>query len=117
MKLPKDPNRQHQNNQDENGCVQLSADTINIICRSWWESTKRRYRGYQQRWLQFCSEESDPFRADINLVLNCLADLYEKNLQVGYSAINTARSSLSSFLFLSDHPNMKLGDHFLLSGL
>uniref|UniRef100_A0A8W8MU17 Tyr recombinase domain-containing protein n=1 Tax=Magallana gigas TaxID=29159 RepID=A0A8W8MU17_MAGGI len=109
--------------QDEDGCVQfvrqclhgreLSADTINIICGSWRESTKRQYRGYQQKWLQFCCEkQSDPFNADINLVLDFLTELYKKNL--GYSALNTARSSLSSFLSLSGQSNTKLGDHFLV---
>lgn len=109
--------------QDEDGCVQfvrqclhgreLSADYINIICGSWRESTKRQYRGYQQKWLQYCCEKQcDPFNADINLVLDFLTGLYKKNL--GYSALNTARSSFSSFLSLSGQSNTKLGDHFLV---
>ena len=63
--------------------------------------------------MQFCCEKQiDPFKPDVNLVLEFLTGLYMKNL--GYSALNTARSSISSFLSLSGDSCVRLGDHFLV---
>ena len=63
--------------------------------------------------MQFCCEKQiDPFKPDVNLVLEFLTGLYMKNL--GYSALNTARCSISSFLSLSGDSCVRLGDHFLV---
>ena len=126
LKLPKDPGRQHPMTKMKMGAFSLSGnacmhsrklptDTVDIICRSWRDSTKRQHWGYQQKWMQFCCEKQiDPYKPDVKLVLEFLTGLYMKNL--GYSALNTARSSItcSSFLSLLGDSCVRLSDHFLV---
>lgn len=53
--------------------------------------------------------------AFINLALDFLTELYKKNL--GYSALNTARSSLSSFLSLSGQIRWSFLNKRLMKGV
>lgn len=60
----------------------------------------------------FCNErEVDPFSPNVNIILEFLASLYRKGL--GYSAINTARSALSSF-FGTCELEVSIGKHYLV---
>ena len=56
---------------------------------------------YIKKWTKFCAErQADQFLPLVVDVLDFLTELYEKGLT--YSAINTARSALSSFVQLDD---------------
>ncbi|CAG2200009.1 unnamed protein product [Mytilus edulis] len=75
----------------------LSKESSEIIIASWKPATRQQYWTYFKRWLLFCSErEINSFKATELNVLEFLTSLYEIGL--GYSAINTARSMLSSFM-------------------
>ena len=50
--------------------------------------------------------------SDVTVVLEFLTMLYKKNL--GYSALNTARSALSSFLVFANTDSEKIGNHELV---
>lgn len=66
---------------------------------SWRASTAKQYQIHLSRWEMFCkSRNINKFNASIENGIDFLASLYEKGL--GYSAINTARSALSSVLDL-----------------
>ena len=55
----------------------------------------KQYSGYLSRWTNFCSEwEADPFSAPVNICLDFLVSLYEKELS--YSSLNTAHSAISA---------------------
>uniref|UniRef100_A0A8W8K3K2 DNA damage-binding protein 2 n=1 Tax=Magallana gigas TaxID=29159 RepID=A0A8W8K3K2_MAGGI len=74
----------------------LSRQTCEILLASWRYSTKKQYGTFIRRWLRFCSErEINSFQPSVKEVLSFLTELYENGL--GYSAINTARSALSSY--------------------
>jgi len=78
----------------------LSKPVVDIILHSWRDSTKKQYWTYIQRWVHFWVEKhADPMSPSINLILNFLATLF--NSGIGYSGLNTARSSLSSFFVLN----------------
>lgn len=75
----------------------LPTDTTNILYDSWRNSTKKQYGSYLNKWVQFCvKRQIDSFKASNSIVLQFLTELFQKGL--GYSAINTARSALSSVL-------------------
>ncbi|XP_070212571.1 uncharacterized protein [Littorina saxatilis] len=79
----------------------LHEKTQTIICASWRSTTKKQYACYLARWRSFCAQRSsDPLRPSVNLVLSFLTDLFDAGL--GYSAINTARSALSSVILMPD---------------
>ena len=66
---------------------------------SWRANTVKQYQIHLSRWETFCkSRNINKFNASIENGIDFLASLYEKGL--GYSAINTARSALSSVLDL-----------------
>ena len=67
----------------------LSTGATSIILSSWRDGSRKQYSSYLKRWVQFCSQRQiDP--------LYFLTELY--NTGLGYSAINTARSAISSIL-------------------
>ncbi|XP_046577174.1 uncharacterized protein LOC124285074 [Haliotis rubra] len=77
----------------------LSTDAVNIILQSWRGSTKKQYKSYHKRWMQFCAKEHcNTVSPTISQVLNFLTELYHSGL--GYSALNTARSALSTFVLV-----------------
>ena len=68
-----------------------------MILASWRDSTKKQYISYIRRWIIFSSEHHyDILSTDVAHVLDFLSALYKEGL--GYSAINTARSAMSTFL-------------------
>lgn len=102
--------RQHFENQG------LSRRTVDIITASWRASTCKQYQVYITQWRRFChSRNLSYLQAKVETVLEFLSGLFhDKNLS--YSAINTARSALSTFLILIDS-NETVKTHPLISRL
>ena len=82
----------------------LSTGATSIILSSWRDGSKKQFSSYvfsfglgSERWVQFCSQRQiDPLRAPVTRVLDLLTELY--NTDLGYSAISTARTAISSIL-------------------
>ena len=69
---------------------------------------------YINEWLKFCSYNSiDPDSADIESGIEFITYLFKSNL--GYSAIKTARSALSTMVM--DVNNVPFGQHVLVKRL
>lgn len=92
--------------------IGLSTDTIDILLASWRTSTGKQYTTYLSRWVTYCKNKKlDVTHATINDGLDFLTLLYKQG--VGYSAINTARSALSSVITPADKTTF--GEHPLVS--
>ena len=79
--------------------------------KSWRSGSQKQYAVYINRWITFCNQKGKSvFCRDVNLVLDFLVSLEE--LDLGYSAINTARSALSALLTVHKHDS--LGNHPLI---
>ena len=79
----------------------ISKEAKDVIMASWRTGTSKQYQVYLGRWLQFCQSKGIPhMAASIDHGIDFLATLFASGL--GYSAINTARSALSSVLILPD---------------
>ena len=64
---------------------------------SWRKGTKKQYMSYLMRWEEYCKREHiAPHNPGKVKAIEFLRELYEEGL--GYSAINTARSALSSVI-------------------
>ena len=75
----------------------LSCQAIDLILASWRLSTQKQYLTYIHKWVKFCNRANlDIFTIEITYILEFLTGLFNDGL--GYSAINTARSVLSTFL-------------------
>ena len=75
----------------------LSKGSTDMILASWRDSTKKQYICYIHRWILFSSENNyDIFSTDVTHVLAFLSALYNEGL--AYSALNTARSAMATFL-------------------
>mgnify|MGYP002804058519 FL=1 len=73
----------------------MSNAAQNIIMASWRQSTTKQYKSYLLRWADFCQRENiQPYNPGITKAIEFFTELF--NLGVGYSAINTARSALST---------------------
>ena len=74
----------------------LSASSTDIIMASWHKGTKKQYV-ILVRWEGYCKQEHiEPHNSGKVKAIEFLRELYEEGL--GYSAINTARSALSSVI-------------------
>ena len=68
---------------------------------SWQTGTKKQYNTYLGKWLEFCRQgEVNKYTPTINQALSFLKSLQDKGLS--YSAINTARSALSTIISVPD---------------
>ena len=96
-------------------CLQsagIPEDTASIILSSWRSNTQKQYGTYIKKWSKFCYREKiDKFQPSINDVLKFLTQLHGSGL--GYSALNTAKSALSSFLSIANS-SIQLGSHVLI---
>ncbi|XP_028413768.1 uncharacterized protein LOC114536613 [Dendronephthya gigantea] len=82
----------------------LSTTAKEVLEAAWRTGTRKQYEGYLGKWKQYCSEQNiNPFAPTVEEGINFLADLFKKGL--GYSALNTARSALSSIILLSNNTN------------
>ena len=85
-----------------------------IIVQSWRTSTQKHYQTYHQRWQELShSRGLNPFSASIENGLEFLYHQYENGLS--HSRINTARSALSTVIFLPDGGSF--GNHPFVSHL
>lgn len=76
----------------------VSNDTIEIMMDSWAPASRAQYECYISRWLDYCAKlEVDPLNASVEQAIEFLTFLV-KSTDLRYSAINTARSALSSLL-------------------
>ena len=65
---------------------------------SWAPGSIAQYECYISRWMSYCKDHSiDPFAAHFSEGIEFLSDLYLSS-ELRYSAVNTARSALSSLL-------------------
>lgn len=79
-----------------------------MLMNSWRESTKKQYNVYLKKWIEFCaSRHWNPMDRKITHCLKFLLHLFKTNHS--YSAINTARSSLSCIF--TEPP---IGEHSLV---
>ena len=75
----------------------FSEESITVICSSWRESTKLQYEVYSKEWIRFCHRRKiDPMLYNEVNCVHFLNDLFQRGKS--YSALNTARSTLSCFL-------------------
>ena len=75
----------------------LSCQAIDLSLASWQSSTQKQYLTYIHKWVNFCNIANlDIFTTEVTYILEFLTGLF--NDGIGYSAINTARSALSTFL-------------------
>ena len=73
----------------------IPPDIVEVIIQSWRDSTRKQYKVYINKWLQFCCEgPHDPSHPSVRSLLSFLHNLFKKGLS--YSALNTARSAVSS---------------------
>lgn len=83
----------------------LSERAISIIMNSRRDSTAKQYTPHIVRWFNFAKDKDiDPFQPTIAYVLDFLAEYFQ---YAGYSALNTARSDLSSFISVNNVPSCK----------
>ena len=88
----------------------VTGEPLDMISASWRESTHKQYQTYVKAWLSFCANHS------INVLQPYLQDILEffiaQSKKLGYSAVNTARSALSTFITID---GLNSGDHPLVS--
>ena len=73
----------------------LSEQAIEIIGHSLAPGTSKQYKYYLTRWEEYCNGKNiDPYKATVQSGIAFLTELYHSS-NIGYSAINTARSALS----------------------
>ena len=89
----------------------LSKDAQKIILSSLRPGTQKQYLSYLKRWNTYCTENKvSVLCPKVEQVIEFLTMLYRNGL--GYGAINTARSSLSSIIFQEN--GLPSGEHPLI---
>ena len=80
----------------------LSERSVDIITASWRLGTQKQYIVYVKQWNKFCLTRGlNRFQTHVNSVVEFLSELFYVG-KLSNSAINTARSALSSFVMLTD---------------
>lgn len=89
----------------------LSSTAKDILAASWRSGTTKQYQTYLHKWQQYCNDHNlDRFEPGMENAIEFLVSLYTSGL--GYSAINTARSALSTVLVTEN--GVKFGEHPLV---
>ena len=90
----------------------LSQTASDIIMCARRPGTKKQYKTYLKKWKNYCNSKGiRPVSASITKCINLSAEPEESG--IGYSAVNTARSALSTILVVNDtfsfdmHPLVK----------
>ena len=92
----------------------ISEAAAKLIIASWRDRTKKQYSTYITKWQKFCNQRQiSHIQPSVVSVLDFLTLLYQQGLT--YSVINTARSTLSSYITLEN--GTCVGKHPLLSRL
>ena len=90
----------------------ISKMAAKLIMASWRDGTKKQYSTYITKWQKFCNQRQiSHIHPSVVSVLDFLTLLYQQGLI--YSAINTARSALSSYITLEN--GTYVGKHPLVS--
>ena len=77
----------------------LSTTTTKVMEQSWKSGTRKQYPTYLQKWKRYCSSRGvDPICPSVEDRISFLAELYDSG--IGYSAINTTMSAVSSIVTL-----------------
>ena len=85
----------------------FSDESIDIMCASWRPSTIKQYEIYFKKWLDFCGRrQTNPLLFDEVLAVEFLTVLFQSG--IGYSAINSARSAISTLLI--NNPGLSIGN-------
>ena len=80
------------------GILEVAAK---LIMESWRDGTKKQYSTYITKWQKFCNQRQiSHIQPSVVYVLDFLTLLYQQGLT--YSAINTAQSTLSSYITLEN---------------
>lgn len=88
----------------------VTGEPLNTILESWRSGTRKQYQTYVSAWTKFSSDNSiNPMNPTLQQVLEFLSF---QSKTVGYSAVATARSALSTFIKID---SVKVGDHPLVS--
>jgi hypothetical protein len=86
----------------------FSPTVTNIMQDSWRTGTRKQYENTLSKWRLYCSaRQINPFSPAVEKAINFLGELYDHG--IGYSALNTARSALSSIIILPN--NLSFGNH------
>ncbi|XP_013395831.1 uncharacterized protein LOC106171928 [Lingula anatina] len=81
----------------------FSPTAVKLVMSSWRDTTVKQYESYISRWIQYCSERNiNTLSPNVTDVVNFLAHCFDMGL--GYSALNTARSALSTFIMVDKCP-------------
>ena len=79
----------------------FSTTAARVIQSLWKSRTRKQYTCYVEKWISYCGKRNlNPIHSNVKEGINFLAELLD--LGLGYSAINTARSALSSILSMSE---------------
>ncbi len=90
----------------------LSDEAAEIIYQSWRHGTTKQYRPYLRQWERYCRKRnSHSVSIHVTTGINFLQELYQKGLS--HSAINTARSALSSVIQPTN--SVSFGSHPLVT--
>ena len=83
------------------GARRISESACNLLMASWTPGTQLQYQVYIQKWSNFCAQRKiNHNQPTVEQALEFFTLLYAQGLS--YSAINTARSALSSYIILDD---------------
>ena len=75
----------------------MSRDALEILSASWRMGTEKRYNSHVERFVKFCRERyTDPIQATTEMGIEFLTEYFKTG--VGYSSVNSARSTLSSII-------------------
>lgn len=92
----------------------ISEAAAKLIMAPWRDETKKQYSTHITTWQKFCNQRQiSHILPSVMSVLDFLTLLYQQGLT--YSAINTARSALSSYITLEN--GTSVGQHPLVLGL
>lgn len=76
----------------------FSEGVVNLLKNSWSKGTSNQYHSYLKRWEEYCMKRNiDPFKASTSDGVEFLSHLFH-NSKMEYSALNTARSALSTVI-------------------
>ena len=88
----------------------FSEESIDIIMCSWREGTKKSYKHYIQRWIQFCSQrERCSLEPNVVDLISFLTVLFQEGKN--FNTLCVARSAISA---LSVTSNVSIGSHPLV---
>ena len=90
----------------------LSERVVNVIQKSWRESTELAYSNAWRQWNRWCLERhTDPLSAPLSEVLEFLCEQFDSGKQ--YRTINTIRSAIS--MTHEEVDGLRVGQHPLVS--